>query len=200
MRCVISSWGVPVSVRTLPAPCAAAFLFFGLTSDAFAAVTVQIDKSSQRMTVSVDGQTRHVWKVSTGRSGFGTPNGHFRPQRMHRSWFSRKYYNSPMPYSIFFHGGFAIHGSNEIRRLGGPASHGCVRLHPSNAAALYALVQKEGAGSTQIVITGSSPMTHVAARLAPRNAGYRTEATAQPASGWQSYSYQPQYYLNGFSR
>src|SRR5580693_2527138 len=78
-------------------------------------------------------------------------------ERLARTWFSKKYYNSPMPHSIFFHGGFAIHGSYEISRLGGPASHGCVRLHPSNAATLYALVQKEGAGNTRIVITGSNP-------------------------------------------
>jgi lipoprotein-anchoring transpeptidase ErfK/SrfK len=59
-----------------------------------------------------------------------------------------------MPYSIFFHGGFAIHGSYEISRLGGPASHGCVRLHPTNAAALFALVQGQARGDTRIVITG----------------------------------------------
>ena len=53
--------------------------------------------------------------------------------------------------SIFYHG-FAIHGTNDLRRLGGPASHGCVRLHPSNAATLYALVERNGRGSTRIEI------------------------------------------------
>lgn len=184
-------------VRILPAACAAALLV-ALPVAAQAAVTVSIDKSTQRMTVSVDGTPRHVWKVSTGRSGFGTPNGHFRPQRLHRSWFSRKYYNSPMPYSIFFHGGFAIHGSNEIRRLGGPASHGCVRLHPSNAATLFALVQKAGAGNTSIVINGSSPVTQIAARRAPRTRSYRAEATAQPSYGWAPAYYPTRTYTNGF--
>ena len=47
---------------------------------------------------------------------------------MARSWFSTRYYGSPMPYSIFFHKGYAIHGTNYISRLGGPASHGCVRM------------------------------------------------------------------------
>jgi lipoprotein-anchoring transpeptidase ErfK/SrfK len=60
--------------------------------------------------------------------------------------------NSPMPYSVFFYKGYAIHGTTELHRLGGPASHGCVRLHPSNAAPLFALVQGLGAGRTRISI------------------------------------------------
>jgi lipoprotein-anchoring transpeptidase ErfK/SrfK len=69
-----------------------------------------------------------------------------------RRWFSKKYYNSTMPHSIFFYGGFAIHGTYEIARLGGPASHGCVRLDPQNAATLFGLVEREGMGRTTIVI------------------------------------------------
>jgi lipoprotein-anchoring transpeptidase ErfK/SrfK len=114
-------------------------------------VVVQIDKSAQRMAVSIDGAARYNWPVSTGR-GYGTPNGVFHPQSMVRMHFSRKYYNSPMPHSIFFYYGFAIHGTNDISRLGGPASHGCVRLHPSHAAALYALVQRNGPRNTRIEI------------------------------------------------
>lgn len=122
-----------------------------------AAVEVTIDKSSQRMTVTVDGAAKHVWPVSTGKYGSGTPTGSFRPQWLARRWFSTKYYGSPMPYSIFFHKGYAIHGTNYISRLGGPASHGCVRLHPRNAAVLFALVQARGLSSTRIVITGANP-------------------------------------------
>jgi lipoprotein-anchoring transpeptidase ErfK/SrfK len=116
-------------------------------------VVVQIDKSSQRMAVSVDGMTRYNWPVSTGRSGYGTPSGVFHPQLMARRWFSRRYYNSPMPHAIFFYGGFAIHGTYELARLGGPASHGCVRLHPSHAAALFALVERNGPRHTRIEIS-----------------------------------------------
>lgn len=134
-------------------PFAAAILISALASSpARAGVVVQIDKSSQRMAVSIDGATRYSWPVSTGRRGYGTPSGVFRPQSMHRRYFSRKYYNSPMPNAIFFHHGFAIHGTTEIRRLGGPASHGCVRLHPSHAAALFALVQRNGPRNTRIQI------------------------------------------------
>src|SRR5262249_5134648 len=103
-----------------------------------------IAKSSPPMARAVRGAAGSTFVVSTGRAGYGTPNGTYHPERLARTWFSKKYYNSPMPHSIFFHGGFAIHGSYEISRLGGPASHGCVRLHPSNAATLYALVQREG--------------------------------------------------------
>jgi lipoprotein-anchoring transpeptidase ErfK/SrfK len=132
---------------------AAALVMTGLTlTPARADVVVHIDKSSQRMSVSVNGAPRFTWPVSTGRSGYGTPSGVFHPQMMARRWFSRKYYNSPMPHSIFFYHGFAIHGTNDLGRLGGPASHGCVRLHPANAATLYALVERNGRGSTRIEI------------------------------------------------
>lgn len=132
---------------------AAAIVVFVLgLKPARADVVVQIDKSSQRMAVSVDGSTRYSWPVSTGRGGYGTPSGVFHPQSMVRMHYSRKYYNSPMPHSIFFYYGFAIHGTNDLARLGGPASHGCVRLHPSHAAALFALVQRNGSQNTRIEI------------------------------------------------
>ena len=67
--------------------------------------------------------------------------------------YSRKYDNSPMPNSIFFLGGYAIHGTGYIKSLGRPASHGCIRLHPQNAAKLFSLVKKYGMRSTRITIT-----------------------------------------------
>jgi lipoprotein-anchoring transpeptidase ErfK/SrfK len=133
----------------------AAMLLAGLfipAGSAQAQVVVHISKASQRMSVSVDGAPRYVWRVSTGKGGFGTPSGVFRPQMLARSWFSRKYYNSPMPYSIFYHKGYAIHGTNYLSRLGGPASHGCVRLHPANAAVLFGLVQRHR-GNTRIIVS-----------------------------------------------
>ena len=93
-------------------------------------IVVTVDKSAQRLTVVVDGADRYQWPVSTGRWGYSTPNGSYRPQRLERKWFSRKYDMSPMPYSIFFNEGYAIHGSYEVSRLGRPASHGCIRLFP----------------------------------------------------------------------
>jgi lipoprotein-anchoring transpeptidase ErfK/SrfK len=115
-------------------------------------VLVNIDRSTQRMSVAIDGMPRYQWRVSTARAGYVTPPGTYHPQMLARRWFSKKYYNSPMPHSIFFYGGFAIHGTYEIAQLGGPASHGCVRLDPGNAAILYGIVQREGMGATTIVI------------------------------------------------
>ena len=126
--------------------CALLIILVGMPASAHAAVVVAVDKSTQRMSVAVDGTPRHDWAVSTGRAGCGTPSGTYAPTRLERTWFSRAYYNSPMPHSIFFHGGYAIHGSYEISRLGGPASHGCIRLHPSNAATLFSLVRRYGGG------------------------------------------------------
>jgi lipoprotein-anchoring transpeptidase ErfK/SrfK len=109
-----------------------AALLFTLVAvaDARAGVLVHIDKSAQHMFVSVDGQPAYLWRVSTGRGGFGTPTGRFRPQWMARSWFSTRYYGSPMPHAIFFHKGYAIHGTNYISRLGGTAACGCIRRMP----------------------------------------------------------------------
>jgi lipoprotein-anchoring transpeptidase ErfK/SrfK len=118
-----------------------------------AEVVITVDKTAQRLTVEVDGAPRYQWPVSTARWGYRTPNGSYRPQRLARRWFSSKYDNSPMPYSIFFNGGYAIHGSYEISHLGRPASHGCIRLHPNNAAVLFGLV-KEHMRDTRIVVTG----------------------------------------------
>lgn len=132
---------------------AVALAVSGVAGAAEAAVVARVDLSSQRMTVTVNGVPSYSWPVSTARRGYVTPTGTYRPQRMYRSYFSRKYYNSPMPYSIFFRGGYAIHGSTAISQLGSPASHGCIRLHPGNAATLYALVQAHGPGDTVILIT-----------------------------------------------
>jgi lipoprotein-anchoring transpeptidase ErfK/SrfK len=124
-----------------------------LPGAAFASVVAQIDLSSQRMHVYVNGKPAYTWKVSTARPGYRTPTGTYKPYNLVRYHRSTIYNGSPMPYSIFFKGGYAIHGSYETKHLGRPASHGCIRLHPSNAARLYALVQRHGKSNTTIRIT-----------------------------------------------
>ena len=121
-----------------------------MASPAQAKVNVLVDNSSQTMTVSDDGDYYATWKVSTARNGYYTPRGSFRSRRLAVMHYSSKYDNAPMPHSIFFYGGYAIHATSELRSLGRPASHGCVRLHPSNAATLFNLVRRKGA---KIVIT-----------------------------------------------
>jgi lipoprotein-anchoring transpeptidase ErfK/SrfK len=116
-------------------------------------IVVTVDKATQRMTVMVDGEHRYSWPVSTGLGG--TPSGTFRPQVLSRNHRSRLFNNAPMPYAIFYSGHYAIHGTTAISQLGARASKGCVRLHPSNAAVLFALVQRRGLASTRIVIQDS---------------------------------------------
>ena len=130
---------------------AAGTVFFG-SSAASADVVAKIDLSSQSMTVKVNGWYYASWRVSTARRGYRTPIGSWRPKWLARMHYSSKYHNSPMPHSIFFLGGYAIHGTNATRSLGRPASHGCIRLHPSNAAKLFALVKKHGRSNTRIKI------------------------------------------------
>jgi lipoprotein-anchoring transpeptidase ErfK/SrfK len=131
----------------------AAMLLGATAGTQAASLVAKIDVSTQTMTVSKYGQVIYRWRVSTARSGYITPRGTYRPQRLHRMWYSRKYDMSPMPYSVFYHGGYAIHGTNAVKRLGTPASHGCVRLDTANAATFYTLVKQVGAGNTRIVVT-----------------------------------------------
>jgi lipoprotein-anchoring transpeptidase ErfK/SrfK len=117
-----------------------------------ASVIAKVDISSQRMHVYVNGALQHSWAVSTARRGYRTPIGSFRPKRLERRWYSRKYHMSPMPYSIFFLGGYAIHGTNATRYLGRRASHGCIRLAPGNARRLFHLVRRHGMRNSTIRI------------------------------------------------
>lgn len=123
------------------------------STPAAADLRAEIDLSEQRIKVYVNGWLRHVWKVSTARRGYRTPTGAFRPVRLERTWYSRKYDLAPMPHSIFFYGGYAIHGTDQIRNLGRRASHGCVRLHPANAERLFYLVRLHGMQNSRIIVT-----------------------------------------------
>jgi lipoprotein-anchoring transpeptidase ErfK/SrfK len=122
------------------------------------AVLININKTKQEMTVFLDGVEKYVWPVSTGRAGYSTPSGTYTATSMNEIWYSKQWDNSPMPHSIFFmKDGHAIHGSYEVKNLGKPASHGCVRISPENAATLYALVEENGLEHTQVVLTGVTP-------------------------------------------
>jgi lipoprotein-anchoring transpeptidase ErfK/SrfK len=127
-------------------------LLLAIPAAAQAGIVARVSISSQRMDVYVDGTPRYSWPVSTARRGYRTPTGTFKPQALEVWHRSTIYSGSPMPHSIFFHGGYAIHGSYEISHLGTPASHGCVRLHPSAAAALFSLVRHYGSTNTVIEI------------------------------------------------
>lgn len=115
-------------------------------------IVARVSLSQQTMEVLVDGRPTFAWKVSTGDKAHVTPTGSFKPTRMHEMWYSKKYDNAPMAHSVFFSGGYAVHATNAIKRLGQPASHGCVRLHPDAAADFYQLVEVFGPANTSIVI------------------------------------------------
>lgn len=132
----------------------AVFLFaYGLAAAAAqASIVVSVDRDDQLMRVYVEGNLLYVWPISTGRMGYRTPAGRYRPTTLSRMHYSSRYENAPMPYSVFFRGGYAIHGTYAVGRLGERASHGCIRLHTSNARELYQMIQDYGPDDTQIII------------------------------------------------
>jgi hypothetical protein len=146
------------SQKILTASLLAAGMTFLLSTASYANIIIAINKSTQRMLVSVDGQTRYDWRVSTGRAGYDTPSGVFRVNRMDPDHYSKEYDNAFMPDSMFFDlHGHAIHGFNDVPHLGMAVSHGCVRLSPANAAVLFSLVKQEGMANTTVEIGGRIP-------------------------------------------
>jgi lipoprotein-anchoring transpeptidase ErfK/SrfK len=132
---------------------AACVLFVGSAIDgAHASIAVRIQLSQQTMSVAVDGSDLATWPVSTARRGYRTPVGSYKPYSLERMHYSKLYDYTPMPYSIFFHGGYAIHGTTVIRNLGRAVSHGCIRLSSGNARSLFELVQSHGRQNTTIEI------------------------------------------------
>jgi hypothetical protein len=175
----------------LPGALVAAALPVLLAASAQASILVNIDKNTQRMTVAVDGETRYVWPVSTGRPGYDTPNGTFKVNRLDADHQSQEWDGAPMPHTMFFDlRGHAIHGFSDVKHLGLPVSHGCVRLAPANAATLFALVQQQGMKEASVVVSGQTPARGgeaIARRGAPAQ-----EAAAQPPQVPPGYDgYQP---------
>lgn len=116
-------------------------------------LVASISISSQTMTVTQNGVVKHRWKVSTARKGYVTPLGKYSAKWASKNHRSRKYDNAPMPYAIFFHGGYAVHATYDLKRLGRPASHGCIRLHPDNAAQFFSMATNNGLKNTKIIVT-----------------------------------------------
>jgi hypothetical protein len=128
-----------------------------LSAPACASILISVDKSAQQMIVTVDGDPRYIWPVSTGREGYDTPAGQYTPFRMEKDHFSREWDDAPMPYSIFFtKQGHAIHGTNH-KIDGSPESHGCVRLSVTHAAQLWALVKEQGMANVRVELDGRIP-------------------------------------------
>ena len=165
-----------------------------LGSAANAAIAITIDKSSQHMSVAVDGVAKYEWPVSTGRAGYDTPNGTFKPNRMDADHLSQEWDNAPMPHTVFFDmHGHAIHGFFDVKHLGLAVSHGCVRLSPVHAAELFALIKSQTMKETTVVISGETPPPVVAQRNpnASRRPAPVASNVAPPVELAPRYSQQP---------
>jgi lipoprotein-anchoring transpeptidase ErfK/SrfK len=132
---------MPTAASRMRAPVLSLVAVLCLASPAFADVVARVNIASQRMVLIVDGNVEAIWRVSTAARGYRTPRGSYRPTALRR-----------MHYSVFFRGGYAVHGTNHVRSLGRPVSHGCIRLAPRNAAMLYYLIRQHGPRATRIVI------------------------------------------------
>ena len=139
---------------------------------------LEANLATQKLTVTEGDQVLHVWSISSGRRGYATPTGTFRPAWMARTWRSRQYDDAPMPHSIFFSNGIAFHGTAAVSMLGRPASHGCLRLAPAHAAELYALVRRHGLVQTKVVVEGTAPFPATAVARRVPTQGKRNLAAA----------------------
>ena len=179
----------------------AAALTISFATAARADILINIDKSSQHMTVAVDGAQRYDWPVSTGRPGYDTPDGDFKPNRMDADHFSQEWDNAPMPHAIFIDlKGHAIHGFFDVKHLGLPVSHGCIRLSPDHAATLFDLVKQQTMANTKVVITGRTPNGDngpVARSRLPVN---ETAYSPQPAQGGAPTSIAPDDSRQGYDQ
>ena len=141
---------------------------FAAGRPAHATILIQIDKPTQVMTVTVEGQVAYRWYVSTGATAYSTPPGTYKPFRLEAMHYSQEWDNAGMPNSIFFTSrGHAVHGSNHPG-IGTPVSHGCVRLSLTNAATLYQLVSARGLADTTVVVRGPDPPGYFAATQIPK--------------------------------
>jgi lipoprotein-anchoring transpeptidase ErfK/SrfK len=157
-------------MKTIAAILTAAALFFGAASESQASfsvfslfafsrtqviATVSVSQQQMFLEVKEGGQTQTalIWKVSTGRKGLDTPQGSFNPTWLDANHKSDEYEDAPMPFAVFFSGGYAVHATEFTKRLGTPASHGCVRLSLENAQTFFNLVKTYGMTNTKIVVT-----------------------------------------------
>lgn len=130
----------------------AVFPLASVWADQAGTITARVSIATQTMFVYVDDELMHEWPVSTARRGYKTPPGSYTPYWLNKNHRSSIYDNAPMPYAVFFLGGYAVHGTTERKALGRRASHGCVRLLTENARTLYMLVEWYGKQNTKIII------------------------------------------------
>jgi L,D-transpeptidase-like protein len=91
---------------------------------------VEVDISRQVMVLARHRKPQYTIHVSTGAPATPTIRGHYR-------FYSRQpgYNSSGMYYSVYWHGGYAIHGYHSVPTY--PASHGCIRNPIPQSAFIY---------------------------------------------------------------
>ena len=154
-------------------------------------LTLKVDLRAQRVTVQEGSNVKHVWPISSGRGGYATQTGTFQPQWTSKMWYSRQWDMAPMPHAVFFNKGTAFHATNAVGSLGRPASHGCIRLAPVNAAKLYSLVHRHGLASTKVIVQGPSSEPAIARR---NSKGQQTATGPRKVTGF----YPQAYAANGY--
>jgi lipoprotein-anchoring transpeptidase ErfK/SrfK len=150
-------------------------------------LTLDVDLRAQRVSVIEGDATKFVWPISSGMQGYATQTGTFQPQWTARMWYSRQWDMAPMPHSVFFNRGTAFHATTATGMLGRRASHGCIRLHPANAAKLYGLVNKHGLASTKVIVHNAGPKEPEVAARKKTKSSYQ-QASARPRGPRASYS------------
>ncbi|MEK6774895.1 MAG: L,D-transpeptidase [Bdellovibrionota bacterium] len=117
-------------------------------------------KSQQKMYLYINAELVNAFVVSTGKNyptpDFDThPNGRIYDEYNSKIFPGGNYQGlGNMPYAVFIASGFAIHGTTEpnFKYLGQPASHGCIRLHPTNAYIFNRLVREYGIHNVWITV------------------------------------------------
>ncbi|MDH7601604.1 MAG: L,D-transpeptidase [Armatimonadota bacterium] len=103
------------------------------------AEAIIVSRADQKVYHISSGMLANVFVCSTALPKYDINEGIYRVYLKARKHWSKKW-QVWMPFSLFFHEGYAIHATSVIKRLGHPASHGCVRLHPRDAKKLYSQV------------------------------------------------------------
>ncbi len=124
-------------------------------------IYAQVIKSTQVIYIYIDGQLTYTWRVSSGSPGRDTPNLNQHPNgRIYDAYTSKKFPGGDykglgnMPYAVFISGGIAIHGTSlgNVKKLGQPVSHGCIRIHPENAKIFNGLVRAAGVSNVWVSV------------------------------------------------
>lgn len=147
----------PLDIAAERQDTAAMQMILGVKPDSEAAqFSIVVDLATQKATVSRNGETVLVTKVSSGKKEKPTPPGTYVVTQKYTDWRSNLYHNASMPFflrlscsSVGLHAGVIP---------GYPASHGCVRLPKEVAQKLYQMIPK----GTVVEIRGQAEVTETA--------------------------------------